>query len=61
MACNCITHYIEKQKISAIPYGGSTTKEAEILLNTEPLSAPEATAFLDVVLNRHEPEPRRRP
>lgn len=56
MACNCITHYIEKQKISAIPYGGSTAKEAEILRNTEPLSNDEATAFLDVVLNRHEPE-----
>jgi hypothetical protein len=56
MACNCITHYIEKQKISAIPYGGSTAKEAEILRNTTPLSQSEATTFLDVVLNRHEPE-----
>ena len=56
MACNCITHYIEKQKISAIPYGGSTAKEAEILRNTEPLSKQEAIAFLDVVLNKYEPE-----
>jgi hypothetical protein len=56
MACNCITHYIERQKISAIPYGGSTAKEAEILRNTTPLSQSEATTFLDVVLNRHEPE-----
>ena len=57
MACNCITHYIEKQKISAIPYGGSTAKEAEILANTLPLSREEALAFLDVVLKANEPEP----
>ena len=56
MACNCITHFIEKQKISAIPYGGSTTKEAEILRNTVPLSKDEATAFLDIVLHRYEPD-----
>ncbi|MFM9939604.1 MAG: hypothetical protein ACKVP7_08920 [Hyphomicrobiaceae bacterium] len=55
MACNCITHYIEKQKISAIPYGGATSKEAEILRQTKPLSKDEAEAFLDVVLNGHEP------
>jgi hypothetical protein len=56
MACNCITHYIEKQKISAIPYGGATAKEAELLRNTTPLTKEEADAFLDVVLNRQEPE-----
>ncbi len=55
MACNCITHYIEKAKISAIPYGGSTAKEADILRQTAPLSKDEANAFLDVVLNGHEP------
>ena len=55
MACNCITHYIEKQKISAIPYGGSTSKEAEVLAQTTLLSKDEAEAFLDVVLNGQEP------
>lgn len=55
MACNCITHYIEKQKISAIPYGGATAKEAEILRQTEPLTRLEAEMFLDVVLNGGEP------
>ncbi len=55
MACNCITHYIEKQKISAIPYGGATAKEAEILRHTTPLSKDEAEAFLDVVLHGQEP------
>ncbi len=57
MACNCITHYIEKAKMSAIPYGGATAKEAELLANTTPLTKEEAEAFLDVVLNRNEPEP----
>ena len=56
MACNCITHYIEKQKISAIPYGGSTAKEAQILRQTEPLTKPEAEALIDRVLRGHEPE-----
>ena len=56
MACNCITHYIEKQKISAIPYGGSTAREADILRNTVPLSREEAMAFLDIVLHGYEPE-----
>jgi hypothetical protein len=56
MACNCITHYIQKQKISAIPYGGSTAREADILRNTVPLSREEAMAFLDIVLHRYEPE-----
>ncbi len=55
MACNCITHYIEKAKISAIPYGGATTKEAEILRQTTPLTKEEAEAFLDVVLHGQEP------
>ena len=46
-------HYIEKQKISAIPYGGSTEQEREILRNNKaPLSTQEAEAFLDVVLRR---------
>ena len=57
MACNCITHYLEQTKISAIPYGGATTKEAELLRNTTPLTREEAEAFLAIVLTRNEPEP----
>jgi hypothetical protein len=55
MACNCITHYIEKQKISAIPYGGATVRESEILRQSTPLTKAEAEAFLDVVLGGNEP------
>jgi hypothetical protein len=55
MASNCITHYLEQQKIAAIPYAGTTAKELALLQNTAPLSAAEAEAFLEVVLHQHEP------
>jgi hypothetical protein len=55
MASNCVTHFLEQQKIAAIPYAGTTAKELALLKNTEPLTAAEAEAFLDVVLNQHEP------
>jgi hypothetical protein len=55
MACNCITHYLEQQKISAIPYAGTTAKEQALLENTEPLTAGEAEAFLEAVLHQREP------
>jgi hypothetical protein len=55
MACNCITHYLEQQKISAIPYAGTTPKELALLRNTTPLTAAEAEEFLEVVLRQHEP------
>src|SRR6516164_10161392 len=47
MACNCITHYIEKQKISAVPYAGTTEKELALLQNSEPLTLSESEALLD--------------
>jgi len=55
MACNCVTHYLEQQKISAIPYAGTTAKELALLANTDPLTAAEAEAFIEVVLRQHEP------
>jgi hypothetical protein len=55
MACNCVTHYLEQQKISAVPYAGTTAKELALLQNTEPLTASEAEAFLEVVLRQQEP------
>ena len=55
MACNCVTHYLDQQKISAIPYAGTTATELALLANSEALTATEAEAFLDVVLHQHEP------
>jgi len=54
MTCNCVTHYLEQQEISAIPYAGTTAKELELLENSEPLTPAEARAFLDIVLNQHD-------
>jgi hypothetical protein len=55
MACNCITHYLEQKKISAVPYAGTTEKELALLANTEPLTPAESEALLDAVLNQQEP------
>ncbi len=55
MACNCVTHYLEQQKISAIPYAGTTQRELALLRNDEPLSRAEAEAFLEVLLQQPEP------
>src|ERR1700756_5826019 len=55
MACNCVTHYLEQQKISAVPYAGTTARELALLANSESLTATEAEAFLEVVLRQHEP------
>jgi hypothetical protein len=55
MACNCVTHYLEQQKISAVPYAGTTAKELALLANSEPLTAAEAEVFLEIVLRQHEP------
>jgi hypothetical protein len=55
MACNCVTHYLEQQKISAVPYAGTTAKELALLANSESLTTAEAEAFLEIVLRQHEP------
>jgi hypothetical protein len=55
MACNCVTHYLEQQKISAIPYAGTTEREGVMLRSTEPLSRAEAEALLEVLLQQPEP------
>jgi len=54
-ACNCVTHYLDQQKISAIPYAGTSPKEQALLRNTEPLSRAESEEFLQVVLRQPEP------
>src|ERR1700680_719222 len=50
-----MTHYLEQQKISAVPYAGTTAKELALLANSEPLTTAEAEAFLEIVLRQHEP------
>jgi hypothetical protein len=55
MACNCVTHYLEQQRISAIPYSGTTEREGALLRNTDPLSPADSEAFLEVLLQQPEP------
>ena len=55
MACNCVTHYLEQQKISAIPYAGTTAQGAGAAAQHRAADAAEAEAFLEVVLRQPEP------
>ncbi len=55
MACNAITVFIEGAHISAIPYGGTTTRERALLSNTGRLSAEEAAELIELLI--HQPEP----
>ena len=55
MACNCITMFIEKEAVHAIPYGGTTERERALLKNAEPLTPAEEEALLDAVIRQPEP------
>jgi len=55
MACNAVTHYLEKEKISAVPYAGTTERERAMLRNTAPLSSAEGEAFIHALIREREP------
>jgi len=56
MACNVIKIFLEKQAVSAIPYGGASDVELAILANNkEPLSKGEAEALEDALIRQPEP------
>jgi hypothetical protein len=56
MACNVVKIFLEKQTVSAIPYGGASKEELSILAdNKEPLSRDEADALERAIIR--EPEP----
>ena len=56
MACNVIKIFLEKQAVSAIPYGGASDVELAILANNkEPLSQGEAQALEDALIRQPEP------
>ncbi len=56
MACNVVKIMLEKQAVSAIPYGGASPEELAILTdNKEPLSREEAQALERAIIR--EPEP----
>jgi hypothetical protein len=56
MACNVIKIFVEKQAVSAIPYGGASEQELAILAgNKAPLSEAEAREFEDALIRQPEP------
>ncbi len=55
MACNVIKIFLEKQAVSAIPYGGASDVELAILANKEPLTREETQALERAIIR--EPEP----
>lgn len=55
MACNAITMFIEKEAVSAVPYGGTTERERALFDNDQPLSEAEANALINAIIR--EPEP----
>jgi hypothetical protein len=55
-ASNAVTVYLLGQALHAVPYGGATEQEAEILANNKaPLSKPESDVLIEVVLRQPEP------
>ena len=56
MACNVVKIFLEKQAVSAIPYGGASKEELAILANNrEPLSRDEAEALECACIRETEP------
>jgi hypothetical protein len=56
VACNAVMVYLGGQTLHAVPYGGTTELEREILANNKtPLTKPESDALIDAVLRQPEP------
>src|SRR3954463_16370055 len=56
MACNIVKIFLEKQTVSAIPYGGASQEELAILANNkDPLSREEAEALERAIIRESEP------
>ena len=55
MACNAITVYIEEDRISAIPYSGTTERERALAGNSVPLTPAETSDLVHKLIR--EPEP----
>src|SRR6202790_2611293 len=56
MACTVVKIFLEKQAVSAIPYGGASPEELAILAgNKQPLSEDEAQALEDALIRQPEP------
>ncbi len=55
MACNVVTMFIEGAEVHAVPQGGTTERERELLTNTGPLAESDADELVDALIRQHEP------
>jgi hypothetical protein len=55
MACNVIKTLLEGEPLHAVPYGGVSEAELDILHNTGPLHAEAEAGLIDALLHREEP------
>jgi hypothetical protein len=55
MACNVITIFIEGKEVHAVPQGGTTERERELLTNVAPLSEADTEELIDALVRQHEP------
>ena len=55
LACNAVKIFIEGQKLSAVPYGGTAEEERALYANADGLSGEEAERLITAIIR--EPEP----
>jgi hypothetical protein len=55
MACNAVTMFIEGAEVHAVPQGGTSPRERELLGNTGPLDEVETAELVDALIRQHEP------
>jgi len=55
MACNVATVFLDGKELHAVPMGGASERERELLANTAPLSAAENEALIETLIHQHEP------
>ncbi|MEO8715606.1 MAG: hypothetical protein ABI369_11390 [Acetobacteraceae bacterium] len=56
MACNAVKTFLDGEALHAVPYGGASAREATLLANTAPLTAPEAAELTDAIIRQPEPD-----
>ena len=56
VACNSVMTYLDGQTLHAVPYGGTTETERNILANNKaPLTEAQSTALIEAVIRQPEP------
>lgn len=56
MASNAVKIHIEGERLSAIPYAGTSAPERALLDNAEPMSREESEALIELIIRQPEPD-----